>query len=88
MMEMKKCNKQQMMEMMEMMINYLLKRKLGRRTTADIKYIQLTVESSRVQYFECNKQTTEDMMMQVKEMKRRIAADSFTKLSSSNKKQK
>jgi hypothetical protein len=31
------------------------------------------------------KQTTEDMMMQVKEMKRRIAADSSTKLSSSNK---
>ncbi len=38
MMEMKKCNEQQMMEMMEMMINYLLKRKLGRRTTVDIKY--------------------------------------------------
>jgi hypothetical protein len=38
MMEMKKCNEQQMMEMMEMMISHLLKRKLGRRTTVDIKY--------------------------------------------------
>jgi len=27
-----------MMEMMEMMINHLLKNKLGRRTTVDIKY--------------------------------------------------